>query len=175
MAVRKPRKPKRQGGGATTVPRAGADIYEPPAQHRAKSFYQTQTPRTRGTGGGGEGEGEFKAVAPPLRAVRRRGSKFGRYLPEEEGEEFDFPQIDPTNTTNPERPRTLQAGYERERDPETGRMGPTGTLRVRFRDGTPWEYYDVPPNVWRNFKRVKSPGRFINRVLNNFDYGRGNF
>jgi hypothetical protein len=71
----------------------------------------------------------------------------------------------PTPSVNPPRPRTLAAGYDRR----------TETLRVRFRDGTPWEYYNVPPTVWRNFRRVKSPGRFINRTLNNFPYARGDF
>lgn len=71
----------------------------------------------------------------------------------------------PTPSINPPRPRTLAAGYDSE----------TRTLRVRFRDGTPWAYYDVPPNVWRNFRRVKSPGRFINRTLNNYEYSRDDF
>src|SRR5213592_473533 len=61
----------------------------------------------------------------------------------------------PTPSINPPRPRTLAAGY----DPKTQ------TLRVRFRDGVGYEYYNVPPRVWRNFKRVKSPGRAINRTL----------
>lgn len=46
-------------------------------------------------------------------------------------------------------------------------------LQVHFRDGTPWVYEDVPPNVWRNLKRSASPGRFVNRVLNDFPYHRG--
>lgn len=71
----------------------------------------------------------------------------------------------PTNTVNPDRPRTLAAGYDKD----------SRTLRVRFRDGTPWAYYDVPPRVWRNFKRVQSPGRFINRVLNSYAYSRDDF
>jgi hypothetical protein len=71
----------------------------------------------------------------------------------------------PTPSINPPRPRTLAAGYDEN----------THTLRVRFRDGTPWEYYDVPPAVWRNFARTNSPGRFINSTLNNFEYGKGNF
>jgi hypothetical protein len=71
----------------------------------------------------------------------------------------------PTPSINPPRPRTLAAGYDRD----------TSTLRVRFRDGTPWEYYNVPPRVWKNFRAVKSPGRFINRVLNNYPYARGDF
>ncbi len=71
----------------------------------------------------------------------------------------------PTPSINPPRPRTLAAGYDRD----------TETLRIRFRDGTPWEYYNVPPRVWRNFKRVKSPGRFVNRTLNQYPYARGDF
>lgn len=66
----------------------------------------------------------------------------------------------PTPSINPPRPRTLAAGYDAK----------TKTLRVRFRDGVGYEYYDVPPSVWRNFKRVRSPGRAINRVLNNYSY-----
>lgn len=86
--------------------------------------------------------------------------------------EFDmkpFPEIDPTRTSNPERPRTLQAGY----DKKAGQS--TGTLRVRFRDGSPWEYYEVEPEVWQRFKRSASPGKFINRVLNGYSYGPGSF
>lgn len=71
----------------------------------------------------------------------------------------------PTPSINPPRPRTRAAGYDSK----------TRTLRVRFRDGTGYAYYDVPPNVWRNFKRVKSPGRAINRTLNNFAYSREDF
>lgn len=71
----------------------------------------------------------------------------------------------PTPSINPPRPRTLAAGYDSK----------ARVLRIRFRDGTPWEYYDVPPNVWQNFKKVKSPGRFVNRVLNNYEYSRGDF
>ena len=68
----------------------------------------------------------------------------------------------PTPSINPPRPRTIGAGYSPD----------TQTLRVKFRDGAVYEYYDVPPNVWRNFQRVKSPGRHINRVLNNYTYAR---
>jgi len=68
----------------------------------------------------------------------------------------------PTPSINPPRPRTVAAGY----DPKTQ------VLRVRFRDGTVYGYGDVPPNVWRNFKRVSSPGRAVNRVLNNYPYWR---
>ena len=68
----------------------------------------------------------------------------------------------PTPSINPPRPRTQGAGYSAD----------TQTLRVKFRDGAVYEYYDVPPNVWRNFQRVKSPGRLINRTLNNYAYAR---
>lgn len=68
----------------------------------------------------------------------------------------------PTPSIDPPRPRTQAAGYSKE----------TQTLRVKFRQGAVYEYYDVPANVWRNFQRVKSPGKFINRTLNNYAYAR---
>ena len=46
-------------------------------------------------------------------------------------------------------------------------------VQVYFADGTPWRYRGVPYNVWRNFTRSSSPGRYINRVLNGFEYERG--
>lgn len=66
----------------------------------------------------------------------------------------------PTPSINPPRPRTLMAGYDSR----------SQTLRVRFRNGQVYEYYNVPPNIWRNFRRAPSPGRYINRVLNGFPY-----
>jgi len=69
----------------------------------------------------------------------------------------------PTRTINPPRPRTLQARYS-----STQRR-----LEVIFRDGTPWHYDEVPPGIWTRFKRVESPGRYINSVLNGYPYGRG--
>ena len=48
-------------------------------------------------------------------------------------------------------------------------------IQVIFRDGTPWVYDGVEPNIWRNFRRSASPGRFINRVLNGYTYYRGGF
>jgi hypothetical protein len=77
-----------------------------------------------------------------------------------DGDDFDLLPYQPTPSINPPRPRTLAAGYDKDAQ----------TLRVRFRNGQVYGYYNVPPNVWRNFKRVKSPGRAINRTLNNFSY-----
>lgn len=86
---------------------------------------------------------------------------------------YHFPQVAPTKTAFPVRPRTLEAGWERITDTNDPRY--PGVLRVRFRDGTPWEYYNIPANLWQRFKRVQSPGRFINRVLDNYPYARGEF
>jgi len=69
----------------------------------------------------------------------------------------------PTRTINPPRPRTLQARYSRN----------ARELQVIFRDGTPWTYFGVPPGIWQRFKRTESPGRYINAVLNGYDYARG--
>ena len=63
--------------------------------------------------------------------------------------------------------RVVEAAY----DPQEER------LYVRFvkpqPGGTPWTYEGVPPNVWANMKRSTSPGRFVNRVLNNYNYHAG--
>lgn len=109
-----------------------------------------------------------RAAAPKAnQSYGTRGSDASAaFVNQQEGDEsFEWLEYDPTKSSNPPRPRTLQAYYVRE----------TQTLKVRFRDGTPWEYYNVPQNVWRNFRRSPSPGRFINRVLNNYAYGRGDF
>jgi hypothetical protein len=56
-----------------------------------------------------------------------------------------------TSSSNPARPRTLSAGYDSE----------TGTMTVLFRDGTWWEYRDVPGEVWLGFKEADSKGRYL--------------
>lgn len=61
--------------------------------------------------------------------------------------------------------RVAEAGYSKD----------SRTLYVRFVDGTPWQYNNVEQNVWRNFRRSASPGKYINRVLNNYSYGRSSF
>lgn len=73
---------------------------------------------------------------------------------------------DPTRSICPPRPRTLRAGWVRPKGSDTG------TIVVQFREGAVYEYNLVPYNVWRNFRRVKSPGRLINRTLNSYPYLR---
>lgn len=76
---------------------------------------------------------------------------------------------DPTKTTWPgngwDHRRTTRAGYNRA----------TQTLRIQFfTNGAIYDYYDVPPAVARQFRRVDSPGRYINAVLNGYAYERIN-
>lgn len=54
----------------------------------------------------------------------------------------------PTTTANPERPRTLAAGYDPLRQ----------TMTVVFRDGTYYNYYDVSQGEWNKFRRSRSKG-----------------
>jgi hypothetical protein len=61
----------------------------------------------------------------------------------------------PTSTTNPERPRTVAAGYDKEES----------KLTVVFRDGTFYNYYEVDPNEWAAFKARVSKGRYIYQYL----------
>ncbi len=72
--------------------------------------------------------------------------------------------IVPTSTSNPERPRTVAAGYEMD---ENG----VGRVTVVFRDGTYWNYYEVPVTVWEGFKTSLSKGVFIKDVLDGYPYG----
>ena len=64
--------------------------------------------------------------------------------------------IVPTSSTNPERPRTVAAGYDDSRN----------VLTVVFRDGTFYNYYDVTEPEWNRFKSEHSKGRYILDVLN---------
>lgn len=73
----------------------------------------------------------------------------------------------PTSTTNPDRPRTVAAGYDiREMK-----------LTVVFRDGTFYNYYldglgrAAANRMWQNFKRARSKGRYIYTYLDGLPRG----
>jgi hypothetical protein len=57
----------------------------------------------------------------------------------------------PTSTINPQRPRTVAAGYDSKE----------GKITVVFRDGTYYNYYQVSPTEWQAFKARVSKGRYI--------------
>ena len=57
----------------------------------------------------------------------------------------------PTSTINPERPRTVAAGYDKTEE----------KITVVFRDGTFYNYYQVTPSEWQAFKARVSKGRYI--------------
>ena len=61
----------------------------------------------------------------------------------------------PTSTTNPDRPRTVAAGYDSDEE----------KLTVMFRDGTLYNYYEVNPNEWTTFKSNRSKGAVIYSML----------
>lgn len=69
--------------------------------------------------------------------------------------------LTPTSTTNPDRPRTVAAGYDSKQK----------KLTVIFRDGTYYNYFDVDYETWRSFKRVRSKGRFILQYLDGHSRG----
>jgi len=56
-----------------------------------------------------------------------------------------------TSTSNPDEPRTLKAGYDDE----------NFILTVEFRDGTLFNYYDVPPSMWQEFYYAFSKGTYL--------------
>jgi hypothetical protein len=57
----------------------------------------------------------------------------------------------PTSTINPDRPRTVAAGYDEQRQ----------VITVVFRDGTFYNYYECDRPMWEAFKANQSKGRFI--------------
>ncbi|CAB4167046.1 KTSC domain containing protein [uncultured Caudovirales phage] len=61
----------------------------------------------------------------------------------------------PTSSTNPQRPRTVAAGYDADEE----------KLTVVFRDGTFYNYYEVDENEWKAFKANRSKGAIIYRML----------
>lgn len=70
----------------------------------------------------------------------------------------------PTSTTNPKRPRTVAAGYDKRRQ----------TLTVVFRDGTFYNYYEVSPVEWQAFKSRVSKGQYIYQTLDYKSRGPAN-
>ena len=61
----------------------------------------------------------------------------------------------PTSTSNPQRPRTVAAGYDEYEE----------KLTVMFRDGTIYNYYEVTPSEWNKFKANRSKGAVIHSLL----------
>jgi hypothetical protein len=63
-----------------------------------------------------------------------------------------------TETSNPDRPRTVGAGYDVTRY----------ILTVQFRDMTLYNYYDVPPEIWSEFRSAMSKGQYMQRDLDSW-------
>lgn len=74
---------------------------------------------------------------------------------------------DRTATTWPEN------GWDHRRTDRAGYDSNTQTLRIQFHtNGAIYDYHHIPPSVARDFRRSVSPGRFIDGVLNFYDYER---
>jgi hypothetical protein len=87
-------------------------------------------------------------------AVTVGGQRFirpGRAVETGRGREPAPISLIPTSTINPERPRTVAAGFDERRQ----------VITVVFRDGTFYNYYECDRNTWEAFKANQSKGRFI--------------
>ena len=71
--------------------------------------------------------------------------------PEYEVVDARGPAMRQTSSSNPKRPRTLKAGYDYR----------TNTMTVVFRDGTWWDYNNVPEETWYAFVMAPSKGKFL--------------
>lgn len=153
MAPRKPRKPP-----------------QPPNRDRARPRGQSRDVTETAIGEGNAPSVTGRRFTPPPRIITAKDDSMEEAIEAfEMGDDSLLFSYDPTATSNPTRPRTQKAGYNSK----------THELRIMFREGAArggetaiYVYYEVPPNVWRNFKRVRSPGKFINRVLNSYAYDR---
>ena len=67
--------------------------------------------------------------------------------------------------SKPGQPRTVGAGFIIDEGADKGK------LTVVFRDGTYYNYYDVPYTTWETFKSLPSKGPFIKSVLDGFQRG----
>lgn len=69
----------------------------------------------------------------------------------------------PTRSIYPPRPRTREMSYNRE----------TRVLRIVYRSGGTYHYFNVPGSIWYRIRLVKSPGRFINNnIIGKYQYER---
>lgn len=72
----------------------------------------------------------------------------------------------PAQTSNTQRPRTLAIGYEPE----------SRELRVKFRDGAVYVYYDVPPDVYEEMLSADSIGHYMNdHVVHSYYYDQESY
>ena len=154
MVARKSGQHHKRGGNRKYVPKASASGTE--IAQRVENDFRAEYGVSRAVD-------YAHGKAAQAEAARRMSTEEGAAIVRARaGDDSSLFPYTPTPSINPPRPRTLGAGYSSD----------TKTLRVKFRDGAIYEYYDVPPNVWRNFQRVKSPGRLVNRTLNNYAYSR---
>lgn len=93
----------------------------------------------------------FYEIVPLTGDLRIPGEKPNR---EQDSSPADLTLV-PTSTTNPDRPRTVAAGYDEDEE----------KLTVVFRDGTFYNYYEVDKNEWAAFKANRSKGAVIYRML----------
>jgi hypothetical protein len=64
---------------------------------------------------------------------------------------IEYPQAASAPTINPPKPRALKIAYSKEAE----------KLVVRFRDGTWWEYNQIPVDMWNDLKASNSTGRYL--------------
>ena len=74
----------------------------------------------------------------------------------------------PTSSTDASRPRTVAAGYTLEAGQQNLPLNmKVGRVTVMFRDGTLYNYYNVPHGTWIAFRGSLSKGPYVNRANKN--------
>jgi hypothetical protein len=94
------------------------------------------------------------SVSDIMESVKSNNTILDDLMSPTAAEDKDFEmdtRMQTTTSSNPAKPRTLQAGYDYA----------SGTMTVVFRDGTWWEYKGVPPELWDGFKSAESKGKYL--------------
>ena len=84
-------------------------------------------------------------------ALRSSEKIYGDWEVEDARETVPTYQTMTAPTTNPPKPRARKLAYSREAE----------KLVVKFRDGTWWEYNDIPVDMWNDLKASDSTGRYL--------------
>lgn len=90
------------------------------------------------------------------------GMTGGALRPEGQQENVDRTEyLSPPRSTDPDRPRARQASY----NPDNG------TLKVVFRNGGTYTYFQVPHQTWGALKKAPSFGQTFDRlILNRYEF-----
>lgn len=149
-------KRKRSSNNPARVPtNEGLRIRRTPKVPSAAALLHDTAPQPLGTGRREPGTPLVDSPSMPT-AAELLASTSGEGAEVVRGEKIDRTEyLSPPPSLDPDRPRAREATY----NPDTG------TLRVVFRNGGSYEYFQVPHQTWRALKNNQSFGQTLDRLV----------